>query len=104
MADWPGLFNAGDERAAIAGVLGGLVRWMSLREHWKDGLISIAVGAICAVYVTPLVVPWLSPGASDPSVQIVSLASFVTGIGGIGVVGFIVDLWRTWRKRSGGTP
>lgn len=89
-------------RALLAGVLGGVVRWLSLREHWKDGIVSIVVGGICAVYISPLIVPWLAPAAGAPSIQMMSLAAFITGIGGIGVVGFVIDLWRAWRQKVGG--
>ena len=37
-------------KAALAGALGGIVRWVTLREHWRDGVLSLLVGSICAVY------------------------------------------------------
>ena len=83
--------------AALAGALGGVVRWLSLRESWKDGVISITVGAICAVYVSPLVIQWLGIADNPRTPQ---LAAFIVGIGGIGVVGLIIDMWRGWRNRG----
>lgn len=94
--DW--LFGDGG-KAALAGSLGGVVRWLSLRETWQDGLISITVGGICAVYLSPLVVLWLVPQPAT-NTAFASLAAFVTGIGGIGVVGFVMDMWKAWRKRG----
>ena len=44
-------------KAALAGALGGIVRWVTLREHWRDGVLSLLVGSICAVYLGPLVAP-----------------------------------------------
>lgn len=87
---------------AIAGVLGGLVRWLALRENWRDGLVSIAVGGICSVYLGPLAYPIINPVLSNIVVDPVArsnLAGFVVGIGGIGVVGFVMDLWRERRKQ-----
>jgi uncharacterized protein (DUF2062 family) len=86
----------------IAGALGGLVRWMTLREQWPDGLISIVVGGICAAYFSPLAYPIidvvLSNIVADAEARR-SLAAFMVGIGGIGVVGFVMDLWRVrWSK------
>lgn len=88
----------------IAGALGGVVRWLTLRDHWTDGLISIVVGAICAVYISPLALPALVPtlgniGVSSDSVG--SLSGFLIGIGGITVSGLIMDLWRARRKLAG---
>lgn len=34
---------------------------MTLREHWRDGVRSLIVGSICAVYLGPLVAPIIEP-------------------------------------------
>lgn len=81
----------------LAGALGGVVRWLTLRDHWSDGLISIVVGAICALYISPLAIPAIAPalGAMNvPPESIHSLSGFLIGIGGITVSGLIMDLWR----------
>ena len=44
---------SGDGRAAVAGALGGVVRWITLREHWTDGLASLLVGAILMIVSDP---------------------------------------------------
>lgn len=85
----------------VAGALGGLVRWLTLRDHWTDGLISIIVGAVCSAYVSPLVIPALTPltGAVDISTEsIIGLSGFLVGVGGITVSGMIMDAWRKQRK------
>lgn len=94
-SDWP--------QAAIAGALGGVVRWMTLREHWTDGLISVVVGAICAVYLSPLAYPIIDVVLRNIVADMAaraSISAFMVGIGGIGVVGFVMDLWRAQRKRG----
>jgi len=88
---------------AIAGALGGMVRWMTLRDNWRDGLIAIAVGAICAVYLSPLAYPIIDVVLRNIIVDAQArtlLSGFMVGIGGIGVVGFVMDLWKARRKKG----
>lgn len=85
----------------VAGALGGLVRWLTLRDHWSDGLISIVVGAICSVYVSPLALPAIEPMLGNigmPGDSITGLSGFLVGIGGITASGFFIDLWRARRR------
>ena len=42
-------------KTALAGAAGGIVRWVTLRERWQDGVASLLVGSICALYVGPFV-------------------------------------------------
>ncbi len=89
----------------LAGALGGMVRWLTLRDHWVDGLISIVVGAICSLYLSPLVIPSVTPmlGAVNIAPDSVSgLSGFLIGIGGITVSGLVMDLWRARRKKLKG--
>lgn len=92
-------------KAALAGALGGLVRWITLRDSWKEGIPALALGAICAVYIGPVVEPFLEAPISGmaPEADITALAAFLTGIGGIGVAGFIMDVIasRFGRGRNG---
>ena len=90
--------------AAIAGALGGVVRWLTLRHDWREGLMAIIVGSICAIYLGPLVEPMLAPvvGAVAPQHDAVGFASFITGLGGISISGFILDLINFRRKQIGG--
>lgn len=89
-------------KAALAGAAGGIVRWVTLRENWKDGLMSLTVGTICALYLGPLVAPILEPviGAIAPGRDGNGFASFVVGLGGISLSGFIIDVIRA-RSNSG---
>lgn len=85
--------------AALAGAAGGLVRWLTLRENWKDGAVSLVVGSICAIYLGPLVQPMLAPAvgkiAADGSAA--GFSSFVVGLGGIGFAGFVIETLRRFR-------
>lgn len=91
-------------RAAIAGAAGGIVRWVTLREHWKDGSLSLVVGAICAIYLGPLVAPMLEPviGEIAPQSDAAGFSSFVVGLGGISLSGFLIDVIRARRAETKG--
>lgn len=92
-------------KAALAGAAGGLVRWLTLREHPRDGMVSLLVGAICAVYLGPIAEPLLEPlvGAIAPQRDGGGFAAFVTGLGGIGLTGMLIDTLRRFRaEREGG--
>jgi hypothetical protein len=97
MVDWSTIFLAEKAQMAIAGTAGGVVRWLTLREGIRDGAISVVVGAICAMYLGPAVVPILEPAVgkltADPAARI-GLSCFFIGLGGVGASGFFIDLWR----------
>ena len=88
-----------DGQAAVAGALGGLVRWMTLRDHWTEGVAALIVGAICAVYLGPMIEPILTPtiGRIAPDRDADGFAAFVVGLGGISLAGFLIDLIRARR-------
>jgi hypothetical protein len=92
-------------KAALAGALGGIVRWVTLREHWRDGMLSLLVGSICAVYLGPLVAPILEPviGKLAPGGDSAGFSSFVVGIGGMSISGLIIDIFRARRADSAKT-
>ena len=87
-------------QAVLAGALGGVVRWLTIREDWRSGLISITVGAICALYLSPLAIPAIEPILGkivlDPAAR-AGFSGFVMGIGGIAVAGFFIDVWNARR-------
>ena len=89
-------------KLAIAGALGGVVRWFTVRDKmWPDGLINVMVGAICAVYLSPIVIPMLEPviGKITTDIdQVAGFSGFVIGIGGLSVSGFVMDFWRKRRE------
>jgi hypothetical protein len=85
----------------LAGAFGGIVRWMTLRDHWTDGLIAIVVGAICSFYLSPLAIPALAPLLSGVQVapeSALGVSGFLMGVGGITAAGFVLDLWRARRR------
>lgn len=86
---------------AIAGALGGLVRWVTLRESVREGAAALLVGAVCAIYVAPLAVPILAPALGVLNLkpdQVDRLSPFLVGLGGVGTVGFIMDAMRARRS------
>lgn len=87
-------------KAALAGALGGIVRWLTLRPKWPEGLATLIVGAICAIYLGPLALPVVdgSIGKVIPGGDASGLASFLVGIGGISLSGLVLDVFE--RRRA----
>lgn len=85
--------------AALAGALGGLVRWITMRESWRAGLGTLLVGSICAIYLGPLAEPMLRPvvGAISAGEDAAGFSSFVVGLGGIGIAGFVIETLNRFR-------
>lgn len=86
--------------AAISGAAGGAVRWMTVRQGWRDGLISVVVGSICSIYLSPLVEPMIDASLGKviaSEAKRAGLAGFIIGVGGILVSGFIIDFWKIRR-------
>jgi len=90
-------------KAVVAGALGGVVRWLTLQERPRDGMASMIVGAICALYLGPLAVPIIEPMvgkiATNPE-QTIGFGSFVIGIGGMSASGFLIAIWRGRRAAA----
>lgn len=87
-------------RAALAGALGGIVRWLTLRHSWKEGIVTLIVGGICAMYLGPLALPLIEPFISKvaPTGDAGGLSSFLIGMGGISISGLVLDLFDRRRR------
>jgi hypothetical protein len=100
MSDWNILFSD-KAQMAVAGALGGVVRWLTLRSNVADGIVSIVVGAICAIYLGPVSLPLIEPVLGkivlDANAR-AGLSGFLIGIGGIGVSSFLMELWQRRRE------
>lgn len=102
MNDWSNLFFGDKAQVVLAGAAGGIVRWLTLRQSKRDGLVAIVVGSLCAMYLSPLVFPLLNPVLSviiTDDLQKATFGGFLVGIGGIGIVGFILDIISSWRRK-----
>lgn len=78
----------------LSGALGGVVRWLTLREKIGAGAVSVIVGGICALYLGPVVEPVLDPIISMAKIDAdarSSFAGFVIGLTGITITGFVMD-------------
>lgn len=89
--------------AAFAGALGGVVRWVTLRADWREGVGAIIVGSICALYLGPLVEPLLEPvvGAIAPQSDSTGFSGFIVGLGGISLTGWLLE--RMFPPKKGGS-
>jgi len=95
-------FLTGPEaKAALAGVLGALVRVLTLRERmWPDAVISIAVGGISSVYFGPALQPGLVRALGMSPADAASLAGFIVGVSGILLIGGVMDFIRARMERG----
>jgi hypothetical protein len=82
---------------AVAGAFGGVIKWVRLKEPWREGVISVFSGAIIARYLGPLTLAILDPllvhVADDPSAR-ATLSGFIIGTIGIAAVGMVIDLFK----------
>lgn len=88
-------------RLILAGAMGGVARWLALKQGWPDNIISVALGLICAVNVGPVVLQWLAPVlgiAGVTGVPAATLSGFLAGVGGVAIIGFILEAWDIRRK------
>lgn len=98
LTDWLTWMATPETRAAVAGAAGGVVRWITLREKPRVGITSIIVGAICSIYLQPLVVPLLEPVVKfAPDANVAGFAGFVVGLAGTTVSGLLIDFFRLRR-------
>jgi hypothetical protein len=85
-----------------SGAAGGIVRWITLKEKLIVGISSIIVGALCAVYLSPLALPvvelFLGKILVDPSKQL-TFSGFIVGLGGSQTPGLIIDVWKGASER-----
>lgn len=88
------LFPENAEQMAMAGAAGSIIYWISNRQSPKNGLISIVVGAITAIYLGPAVSPILSQAFGASSEIPTHLSSYICGMMGISMNGLILDVFK----------
>lgn len=81
----------------LAGMFGGVIQTLTLRQGLKDFGINLVAGGICAYYLGPIGVWFLRPFLDSSGQQ--SFIGFVVGLIGLSITRFILDAWRK-RKDS----
>ena len=85
-------------RVIIAGAAGGFLRWtMQERRRFRDGIIQIGVGALCAHYLSPLVASLL--GVFFGPIQDKSTTGFIAGLLGISLAKIIIAVFDARSKK-----
>lgn len=79
------------ELSAVAGMAGGVVAWLTRRDHWQVGIANIVVGGITAHYLSPSALKII--GAVGFTEFSPSVAGFMIGVGGMGVSGALITYW-----------
>lgn len=82
--------NAG--QLVLAGLIGGVLRWLHTEKTWKGGLASILSGAAIAFYLGPLAVSFWNLSTED--LGLLLGIGFIVGIGGTSIVAFIITIFR----------
>lgn len=87
--DIKGLFPDGADKLAVAGFSGAVVFWITNRKNKSEGLMSLIVGVLSAVYLGPIVEPFL---AQLVGVEVsYFLSGFICGLTGIVINGAIAE-------------
>lgn len=104
MRDWHLWVSTDTAKLMLAGAAGGIVRWVTLRQSWREGTASVIVGALCALYLGPIVQPLLDPliGPIAPGGDVAGFSSFVVGLGGISLAGMLIDVISRMPRRGQG--
>lgn len=87
----------------LAGLIGGILRWLHTEKTWKGGLASILSGLASAWYLGPTTAVLLADrfGVEQDNARLVAGVSFVVGVGGISLVAFIISVFRGINTRAG---
>ena len=102
-----GAWIAGEAgRAALAGAAGGLVRWlMSDRRRIRDGVASVVVGLLMALYASPIMLALLNRWIGEMSGDVGGAAGFAAGLVGMSLTKLaLAVLDANHRRISGGRP
>ena len=96
---------------SLSGALGGLARWlmvivMDKKMATKQGLATVALGALVGAYVTPqaghtiaAAFEFIFRSPMDPE-KAPFFNAFLLGILGVAAVGFAIDAFSFWTKKK----
>lgn len=86
----------------LAGLIGGVLRWLTTEKGWRGGLASIFSGLAAAWYLGPPTAALVSDvfAVSPDNPQLVAGVAFVVGIGGISIIALIVSVFRSLNTAS----
>ncbi len=90
----------------IAGSLGGVIRWLSLRSDWRAGGGHIIAGAIAGTYLSGFVFALLRPLADLSIIQAADaqlLGAHIGGVVGINIYTIPADFLKMWKPGKAST-
>ena len=78
----------------LAGLVGGVLRWLTTEKGWKGGVASILSGLATAWYFGPPLAAVIAPtlGLDPNSPRLVAGSAFFVGVGGISIVALVVSV------------
>jgi hypothetical protein len=80
----------------MAGLVGGILRWLTTEKTWKGGVASLLAGLASAWYIAPPLAAYLAADlpVGPKNVELVAVCAFFAGVGGISLVALIVNISR----------
>lgn len=80
----------------LAGAAGAIVHWITRRQSWQNGLSSLIVGIITAIYLGPVISSmfeqvYFQMTGSEKEMS-VFVVGYLAGISGIALNGALIDL------------
>lgn len=87
--DW---FHSPVGLTVIAGLAGGCLRWITLKERPIDGFATAVAGALTSAFVGPIVAQVF--GVTPENLQVFVGICFLMGIGGISIGAIVISLFK----------
>ena len=90
-------------KAALAGAAGGFVRWMiTAHRRIREGVVSVASGALMAHYGTPLMLALLEKWIGELKGDAAFTAAFCSGLVGMSLGKLVIAYLEAHHSKIGG--
>lgn len=89
LVDW---FSSPVGLTVVAGLAGGILRWITLKERPLDGAATAVAGALTSAFIGPVVAQVF--GVGPENLQVFIGICFLMGIGGISIGAIVISLFK----------
>lgn len=86
----------------LAGIVGGLIRWITTEKTVRGGLAAMAAGLAAAWYLGPAAAALVSDvfNVAPDNLGLLGAVAFTVGLGGVSIVALIVATFRSINNAS----